>query len=128
MRVVSWLQAYSPCRTSLQTSRCLCGYAFANNPFDNRTIATFNNDGTKADINYNNLYVGKRNTLGLGIGYDFRSFYIDAAYQNVKYDYNNEFFGGAYATNSNVASEGVINNNSIVFRFKKKNRTTKKNY
>ncbi|CAM3836576.1 OmpP1/FadL family transporter [Elizabethkingia bruuniana] len=94
--------------------RLRAGYAFANNPFDNRTIATFNNDGTKADINYNNLYVGKRNTLGLGIGYDFRSFYIDAAYQNVKYDYNNEFFGGAYATNSNVASEGVINNNSIV--------------
>ena len=91
--------------------RLRAGYAFANNPFDKGSLLT--TSGSKES--FNNLYVGKRNTLGLGIGYDFRSFYIDAAYQNVKYDYNNPFLGGSYATlDKSVVSGGTNLDASIV--------------
>lgn len=43
-----------------------------------------------------NDFLGKRKTLGLGIGYDFKSFFIDAAYQNIASDYNNFYGGGDY--------------------------------
>lgn len=90
--------------------RLRAGYAFANNPFDKGWVKTVNGDET-----FSNLYVGKRNTLGLGLGYDFKSFYIDAAYQNVKYDYNNPFLGGDYATtNKSIVDGGTSLDTSVV--------------
>ncbi|NAW51850.1 hemin receptor [Elizabethkingia argentiflava] len=91
------------------------GYSFANNPFDQQEIPSIHAGNKIENVNYNNLYVGKRNILGLGIGYDFRSFYVDAAYQNIRYDYDNPFFNGEYfTTDSSISSKGVNFKESIV--------------
>lgn len=49
----------------------------------------------------NDNFVGKREVLAAGVGYDFKSFYLDAAYQNINSDYNNVFGGGTYYTYNN---------------------------
>ena len=72
------------------------GYAFANSPFKSVGITTFNNTGGVQEQNVTDMFASKRNTLGVGIGYDFRSFYIDAAYQNIKSSYNSPIAQGQY--------------------------------
>ena len=64
------------------------GYAFASGPFDTMKINAVPANGGSANVAYDNLFAGKRNTIGAGIGYDFKSFYIDAAYQNITSEYN----------------------------------------
>jgi len=86
------------------------GYSIEENPYKKEKILSINSDGTFSDDVFKDLYIGKRNTLGLGVGFNFISFYIDIAYQNTIYEYNNPFLGGEYATNSDIASN--INNNS----------------
>lgn len=72
------------------------GYAHANSPFDQINISAYNNsNGAVANSNFSDLYLGKRDTFGLGLGYDFSSFYIDVAYQNQKSEYNNPFLYGS---------------------------------
>lgn len=78
----------------IQQFRLRAGYAFANSPFDQITMNAFNNDGSGSDKGFDNIFVGKRNTLGVGLGYDFRSFYIDAAYQNISSTYQSPFLYG----------------------------------
>ncbi len=75
--------------------RVRAGYAFANNPFNNIMLSSYNNDGSIHDVNYSNLMLSKRNTLGVGLGYDFKAFYIDASYQNVSSEYDNPFLYGS---------------------------------
>ncbi|WP_018674450.1 OmpP1/FadL family transporter [Riemerella columbina] len=43
-----------------------------------------------------NDYLGKKQTLGLGLGYDFKSFFVDAAYQMISADYNSYYGRGDY--------------------------------
>lgn len=74
--------------------RARAGYAYAYNPFDKMTINAFNNNGITSDKTLNNLYGGERNTVGLGLGYDFKSFYVDAAYQYVSLKYDTSFLYG----------------------------------
>lgn len=54
------------------------GYGYASNPLA---------DG---------ILVGNRNTVGAGLGYDFKSFFIDAAYQHIASKYTNYYGGGTY--------------------------------
>lgn len=77
-----------------QGLRVRAGYAFSSNPFNNMSLSSYNDSGIIQDTNYSNLILSKRNTLGVGLGYDFKAFYIDAAYQNVSSDYNNPFLYG----------------------------------
>jgi len=90
------------------------GYSIEENPYKKEQISSINNDGSISNIAYRDLYIGKRNTLGLGIGFDFTVFYLDIAYQNTVYEYSNPFYGGRYATDSNISSYIVENDNFIV--------------
>lgn len=87
-----------------QGLRARAGYSYASNPFDKITINSFNNDGSFSDKTLNNLYGGERNTLGLGLGYDFKSFYVDVAYQNISSKYKTSFLYGNEAAGSQYFS------------------------
>lgn len=84
------------------------GYGFASSPFDAMSISTLSDNGTVANTSYDNLILGKRNTLGVGLGYDFKSFFIDAAYQNVNSEYNSPFLQGSADTNTGYFSNQYI--------------------
>lgn len=88
-----------------QGFRARAGYAYASNPFDKMTLNSFNINGTTSDKSYENLYGGQRNTLGVGLGYDFKSFYIDAAYQNISSTYKTSFLYGNNAVGSQYYSD-----------------------
>ncbi|WP_294282485.1 hemin receptor [uncultured Chryseobacterium sp.] len=76
------------------------GYSYASSPFDALTISRYNNDGSITDNqSYNNLILNDRNALSFGLGYDFRSFYIDASYQNISSKYSNPFLYGTVDSN-----------------------------
>ncbi len=85
------------------------GYGYASNPFDAITVRTLVGSGSIANQNFDNLYMGSRNTLGVGLGYDFKSFYVDAAYQNVQSEYTSSFLQGFASSNT-----GYFSNNYIV--------------
>ena len=93
----------------IQQFRLRGGYAFSSSPFDAMTISSLSNIGDVSNTSYSNLFLGKRNTIGAGIGYDFKAFYIDAAYQNVSSENSNPFIQGSAANNT-----GYFSNNYIV--------------
>lgn len=70
------------------------GYSYVSSPFDAMTISSYSNSGIAENNRYSNLILGARNTIGAGIGYDFKSFYIDASYQNISSKYKNPFLSG----------------------------------
>ena len=98
------------------------GYGFASNPFDTMNINTVTDNGSLANASFNNLIAGKRNTIGAGIGYDFKSFYIDAAFQNVTSEYSSPFIQGSFDNNTGYFSNQYIVNSdaSIVSNVKNK--------
>ena len=106
----------------IQQFRLRGGYAFSSSPFDAMTISSLSNIGDVSNTSYSNLFLGKRNTIGAGIGYDFKAFYIDAAYQNVSSEYNNPFIQGSFANNTGYFSNNYIVevNSSIVSNVKNK--------
>lgn len=75
------------------------GYAYQSSPFDALTISRFNDAGVAGDQSYSNLMLSDRNTASLGIGYDFKSFYVDASYQNITSKYSNPFMRGYMGDN-----------------------------
>lgn len=79
------------------------GYAFTSSPFDSTNISAFTNSGSVANTSYDNLILGSRNTIGIGVGYNFSSFFIDASYQNVNSKYNNPFLTGYVTPNPDYA-------------------------
>ena len=79
------------------------GYGFSTSPFDTMSINTISGENKN-----DNLILGKRNTIGAGIGYDFKSFYIDAAYQNVSSEYSSPFIQGSSANNTGYFSNQYI--------------------
>ncbi len=93
----------------LNQFRVRAGYALATNPFDNITMNTFNDNGGNGNQTFDNLYAGKRNTFAVGLGYDFGSFYLDGAYQNINSKYSNPFLYG----NNNAGSEYYSNSTYI---------------
>lgn len=99
------------------------GFATENNPMKAETLLAFNSAGTAANLGMSSPYIGKRQTIAGGIGYDFRSFYIDAGYQSITSTYDNPFFGGEYAVTaydgfSVIDGDGVDNGTSIASKVK----------
>lgn len=76
------------------------GYSYSSNPFDALNVDRYADNGSIASQTYNNLILNDRNALSVGLGYDFKSFYIDASYQNITSKYSNPFlFGPVDAAN-----------------------------
>ncbi|MDN3607761.1 OmpP1/FadL family transporter [Kaistella yonginensis] len=96
------------------------GYGFASSPFDSMSISAFSANGNAANTTYDDLIVGKRTTIGAGIGYDFKSFYIDAAYQNLSSEYKSPFLRGSAANNTGYFSDTYIvdSNDAVVSNVK----------
>lgn len=98
----------------LDAFRLRAGYGFATSPYDSVNVNSFTSTGSTADTAYNNFIIGERNTLGAGIGYDFKSFYIDAAYQHVNSKYANPFLQGSDLANTGYFStDYVVNSNAF---------------
>ena len=88
------------------------GYGIEANPFDASSLKSFNSTGNSGANSYSSLFLGKRQTLAGGLGYDFKSFYVDAGVQNITATYDNPFFGGEYAVTANNGFS-VINGDII---------------
>lgn len=82
----------------IQQFRIRGGYAMSTSPFKDISMPAYSANGDVADRSFSNLFVGKRNTFGVGLGYDFKSFYIDAAYQNVSSEYKSPILFGNYTS------------------------------
>lgn len=102
------------------------GYGFSGNPFDAISLDSFDANGNASTVTYKDIILAKRNTIAAGIGYNFNSFYIDAAYQNVSStysnpflqgfsDYNSGYFSPDYIINSDVAAVSKVKNNQNNF-------------
>jgi hypothetical protein len=88
------------------------GYAYQGNSFDNMSTLSFNDNGSASNQSYSNLFVGKRNIIGAGIGYDFKAFYIDASYQNITSTYSSPFlFGKLITTPKEIYTSGYYSPN-----------------
>ncbi|CAH0155972.1 outer membrane protein transport protein [Chryseobacterium sp. Bi04] len=87
----------------IQQFRLRGGYSYMSNPMDALTISRFNDAGDVGDQSYNNLMLNDRNLASFGIGYDFKSFYIDASYQNITSKYSNPFMRGILTNNVDSA-------------------------
>lgn len=103
--------------------RLRAGYAMEKNPFKAESLVAFNSNGISGNTLLNNPFIGDRTTVSGGIGYDFKSFYIDGGYQSITSSYDNSFFGGKYAVTANngfsiVDGDGVDNGASIVSQVK----------
>ncbi len=70
------------------------GYSYVSNPFDALTVSQVNPDASTSDQSYSNMMLNNRNLASVGLGYDFKSFYIDASYQYVTSTYSNPFLRG----------------------------------
>lgn len=94
----------------VQAFRLRGGYGFATSPFDSMSIQT-----VAGNTAYENLILGKRNTIAAGLGYDFKSFFIDAAYQNVSSEYSNPFIQGSAASNTGYfSSQYIVNSDAAI--------------
>ncbi|NML71102.1 hemin receptor [Chryseobacterium sp. RP-3-3] len=70
------------------------GYSYVSNPFDALTVSQVNPDASTSDQSYSNMMLNSRNLASVGLGYDFKSFYVDASYQYVTSKYSNPFLRG----------------------------------
>ncbi|QDP86469.1 hemin receptor [Chryseobacterium sp. SNU WT5] len=102
--------------------RLRAGYAYANSPFNSVDLNSFSDAGTSGNNSFDKLLVGNRTTFGAGLGYDFKSFYLDAAYQSISSDYQNPFLAGSAANNAGYFSDKYVveSNSSIVSNVKNK--------
>ncbi|UWX62498.1 outer membrane protein transport protein [Chryseobacterium oranimense] len=78
----------------IQQFRLRGGYSYVSNPFDALTVSQVNPDASTSDQSYSNMMLNNRNLASVGLGYDFKSFYIDASYQYVTSTYSNPFLRG----------------------------------
>ncbi|MBT0551869.1 OmpP1/FadL family transporter [Riemerella anatipestifer] len=85
------------------------GYAYQSNPFSSSSLSVIDPaSNLYSDRRFSNLYLSNRQTLGVGLGYNFKSFYVDAAYQNASSKFANPFYAGEYASpvGDSVFNEG----------------------
>jgi len=88
------------------------GYAYSSSPFDALSTDRYTNDGgIAAAYSDNKLILNDRNALSVGLGYDFRSFYIDASYQNITSKYSNPFL---YGVVNNSYEAGYYSPNRLI--------------
>ncbi|MEJ5104671.1 OmpP1/FadL family transporter [Chryseobacterium sp. MYb328] len=97
----------------VQQLRLRGGYSYLSNPLDALTIPRFDSAGNVGDQSYSNLMLSDRNLVSFGIGYDFKSFYIDASYQNISSKYSNPFMRGFRSDNFDTAYYSVDNSNKV---------------
>lgn len=96
----------------LKQFRLRGGYAYASSPFDALSTDRYTNDGgITAAYSDNKLVLNDRNALSIGLGYDFRSFYIDASYQNITSKYSNPFL---YGVVDNVYEAGYYSPSRLI--------------
>lgn len=100
----------------IQQFRLRGGYSFASSPFGSTGLSTLSANNTAQQMSYSDLYAGKRNTVGVGVGYDFKTFYIDAAYNNVSHQYSSPFLRGSGQAGSQYYSSTAFfsNDNAVV--------------
>lgn len=101
----------------IESFRLRGGYGFANSPYRNAiSLASRDNEGQlNLNSSFSNLYVGERHTLGFGIGYDFRSFYLDATYNNISSTYNIPFLqGNAMAGTEYFGNSALFDNDGAL--------------
>lgn len=84
------------------------GYGYESNPTKTVNLTELTVNGNLKDASYSNFLLGERNTLGLGLGYDFGSVFLDFAYQNVSSEYKNPFLKGDAAYNAGYFSNKYI--------------------
>lgn len=98
----------------VQQFRLRGGYSFATGPFSDMTaMASINNLGQlDAQSSYGNLYAGKKEMFGLGLGYDFKTFYLDAAYNNIWSTHNMPFLRGSSTAGTEYYSQSAYFENS----------------
>ena len=104
----------------IENLRLRGGYGFASSPFDSMSLNT--TSGSLSNENFSDLFSGKRNTIGAGIGYDFKSFFIDAAYQNISSEYSSPFLQGSAANNTGYFSNQYIVNSDVAIVSNVKNK------
>jgi len=97
------------------------GYAYQGNSFDNLSLLAYNDNGTTLNQSFSNLMIGKRNTFGAGLGYDFQAFYIDASYQNITSEYSSPFLQGNVDANTGYFNGGYDVNSEAFAVSKVKN-------
>ncbi|GEN70250.1 OmpP1/FadL family transporter [Chryseobacterium lathyri] len=78
----------------IQQFRLRGGYSYTSNPFDALTVSQINPDASTSDQSYSDMMLNNRNLASFGLGYDFKSFYIDASYQYITSTYSNPFLRG----------------------------------
>lgn len=93
----------------LDAFRLRAGYAYQSNSFDNLSLLAYNDDGSKSKQSFSDLLVGERNTIGAGIGYDFKAFYIDASYQNISSKYKSPSLFGVVTDPNYYTTSGYYN-------------------
>lgn len=71
------------------------GYSMTTSPFEDISLQVNQPSGSVTAQTLSNLYAGERENIGLGIGYDFRSFYLDAAYNMINSTYKSPFLAGS---------------------------------
>lgn len=81
------------------------GFAHATSPFDGISVSTITNSGASM-YGYDNLILGKRTTVGAGLGYDWKKFFLDFTYQNQTSTYSNPFLYGQVMNASPYYSSG----------------------
>ncbi|AZA82835.1 hemin receptor [Chryseobacterium lactis] len=91
----------------IQQLRLRGGYSYLSNPLDALTISRFDTAGNIGDQSYSNLMLSDRNLISFGVGYDFKSFYIDASYQNISSKYSNPFMRGVTGDDFDAAYYSV---------------------
>lgn len=104
----------------IENLRLRGGYGFASSPFDSMSLNT--TSGSLSNENFSDLFSGKRNTIGAGIGYDFKSFFIDAAYQNISSEYSSPFLQGSAENNTGYFSNQYIVNSDVAIVSNVKNK------
>lgn len=80
------------------------GFAHATNPLNGIGISAYNANGQPSDTGFDNLILGKRNTVGVGIGYDWKRFFLDASFQNQTSTYSNPFLYGETGASAGYTS------------------------
>lgn len=76
------------------------GYAYTGSSLKGFPFTQYDNQGNISKLSTNNVLQGPRKQLGLGIGFDFSSMFIDFGYQYITQTYNNPFFTHEYWANT----------------------------
>ncbi len=87
------------------------GFAHATSPLDGISVSAYSGSGSTGEFGFENLIASKRNTFGLGLGYDWKKFFLDVTYQNQQSTYSNPFLYGQVMNASPYYSSGYHSGN-----------------